>query len=669
MIIENLSVTNFRAFKGCHRFDLSPRKRWNSARPVVLFGGLNGTGKTTILTAIRLVLYGKYSLDHSVSLRRYHEYLRNSVHASKDKSSQPDHASIEMNFYYSHMGVKNHYQVVRSWITRSKGKVNEQLDINKDGAYLGKLNGGQKQGLLNELVPVGVSDLFFFDGERIADLATDKSGTVLSDSIKKLLGLDLIERLSSDLATIIRSHNHEAVDSKTRSKLKDLEMKLNKKDDAAKNAEEEYRQLIPQLIERKVLYEFEEREFLAKGGGWAVARDQLIEHRNGLESKRNLVQQEVREILAGPYPISLATDFCTATLLQLAREHEASEQILVKTAKTEVLKDVQKKLKKTLDSAQYAKASVAINQTLNETASRQDVKYVHNIGERPSADLTVMCKEANSSKKQLQKLILQLVDLNAEIEEASLNITRAPEENTIEKVIKKLNKLRDQVAETALRCGQAQTRAKTLLKEAADIAREADKRHLDVSYLAEANRVALMARGASALLGEYIVISSKKKVVKLETAFNASFARLARKEDLHLSAKIDPQSFRINLKSVSGKTIDKNDLSAGERQIYAIAMLESIAKTSGRKLPIIIDTPLGRLDSKHRKKLLESYFPTASHQVIILSTDTEVDEAFYSDLYKHMSHAYELKYDAVSGSTHVREGYFWKIRAKENKVA
>ena len=82
-------------------------------------------------------------------------------------------------------------------------------------------------------------------------------------------------------------------------------------------------------------------------------------------------------------------------------------------------------------------------------------------------------------------------------------------------------------------------------------------------------------------------------------------------------------------------------------------------------MPIIIDTPLGRLDSKHRRKLVENYFPTASHQVIILSTDTEIDEAFHKSLFDHISHTIKLDYEESVASTIVNEGYFWPI-AKVN---
>jgi DNA sulfur modification protein DndD len=107
-----------------------------------------------------------------------------------------------------------------------------------------------------------------------------------------------------------------------------------------------------------------------------------------------------------------------------------------------------------------------------------------------------------------------------------------------------------------------------------------------------------------------------------------------------------------------GNEIPKESLSAGERQIYAIAMLDALAKTSGRKLPIIIDTPLGRLDSKHRKKLVESYFPSASHQVIILSTDTEIGKTYLASLDEHISHKIMLDYNGSDGSSNVESGYF-----------
>jgi DNA sulfur modification protein DndD len=129
---------------------------------------------------------------------------------------------------------------------------------------------------------------------------------------------------------------------------------------------------------------------------------------------------------------------------------------------------------------------------------------------------------------------------------------------------------------------------------------------------------------------------------------------------MNICASIDQKTFKVTLFNDHDQAITRDDLSAGESQIYAISILAALARTSGRNLPIIIDTPLARLDSKHRKNLIENYFPYASQQVIILSTDTEVDEEFYQGLYKHMSHAYMLEYNPSTGSSVAEKGYFWR---------
>ena len=104
-------------------------------------------------------------------------------------------------------------------------------------------------------------------------------------------------------------------------------------------------------------------------------------------------------------------------------------------------------------------------------------------------------------------------------------------------------------------------------------------------------------------------------------------------------------------------------LSAGERQLLATSLLWGLARASGRPLPTIIDTPLGRLDSSHRRHLIERYFPVASHQVILLSTDEEIDEDSLKRLQPHISRSYHLQFDEALRSTRVTPGYFWNHEA------
>ena len=94
-----------------------------------------------------------------------------------------------------------------------------------------------------------------------------------------------------------------------------------------------------------------------------------------------------------------------------------------------------------------------------------------------------------------------------------------------------------------------------------------------------------------------------------------------------------------------GTALAKERLSEGEKQIFAISVLWGLARASSRPLPAVIDTPMARLDATHRRNLVERYFPNASHQVVILSTDTEVDRDYYQALQPHIARAYHLNYD------------------------
>ena len=80
------------------------------------------------------------------------------------------------------------------------------------------------------------------------------------------------------------------------------------------------------------------------------------------------------------------------------------------------------------------------------------------------------------------------------------------------------------------------------------------------------------------------------------------------------------------------------------------------------------DTPMARLDSAQRRNLVERYFPDASHQVLILSTDTEVDRQYYQALEPHIARAYHLRYDEKSRATHAEEGYFWEQTPAEPEL-
>jgi DNA sulfur modification protein DndD len=98
--------------------------------------------------------------------------------------------------------------------------------------------------------------------------------------------------------------------------------------------------------------------------------------------------------------------------------------------------------------------------------------------------------------------------------------------------------------------------------------------------------------------------------------------------------------------------------SAGEKEIYALSLLWALGKTSKRELPVVIDTPLARLDSLHRSNIVKRYLPQAGRQVIVLSTDTEIDREYFELIEDHIAKSLRLEFDPKTERTTVKEGYF-----------
>jgi len=114
--------------------------------------------------------------------------------------------------------------------------------------------------------------------------------------------------------------------------------------------------------------------------------------------------------------------------------------------------------------------------------------------------------------------------------------------------------------------------------------------------------------------------------------------------------------------------IAKDLLSKGEKQMFATAVLWALAKTSGKPLPFMIDTPLARLDVEHRSNLVERFFPLASHQVIIFSTDSEIGAETYQKLYPYITRSYSMQYQPGKGKTKQHSSYFWNKKGEAIEV-
>jgi len=146
---------------------------------------------------------------------------------------------------------------------------------------------------------------------------------------------------------------------------------------------------------------------------------------------------------------------------------------------------------------------------------------------------------------------------------------------------------------------------------------------------------------------------------RIEALIMESLAELLRKDRLIEDVKIDPKTYQLELFGREGRRLSPKDLSAGERQLTALSLLWGLARAADRPLPLIIDTPLGRLDASHRKLLLSRYLPKASHQILVLSTDTEVDAEALEQLGSSVGRTYRLDHSDELQGTRIESGYLF----------
>ena len=272
-------------------------------------------------------------------------------------------------------------------------------------------------------------------------------------------------------------------------------------------------------------------------------------------------------------------------------------------------------------------------------------------------------------KDKIRSLADDLERAHRELHKVADALRKVPTDDVLGPVLEEIHTLNQKLVKSSTDAILKDEALKELEIELA----ESERHH---GYLAQ--KLAAAARHSGKLqllpriqttLDEYRTKLIEKKVSQLQSAVTECFNLLCRKKDTLRTIRIDSKAFSISLCDRQNRPLQKAQLSAGEKQIYAVSMLWALAKTSGRPLPIVIDTPLARLDSEHRKLLIEHYFPLASHQVIILSTDTEVDQLHFDELRPAIARIYHLDYDQSLSSTSIKQGYFWKERDEAYKAA
>ena len=307
MIINNLKLHNFGVYASDNEFD------FNSEKPVVLIGGMNGRGKTTFLEAVLLALYGSESFAYKESkYNSYGRYLFNHINVA-DGTSQ---AFVELTFTMD----GDRYVVKRSWNGDMK-RVHEKITVEKNFEMNDFLTKNWPM-FIENVLPESLSKFFFFDGEKIAALAEDDTSKDMKDAIKSMLGITVLDTLGKDLSRLLNTISKNVITQDEREQIEQLRNIKNNSKAELDELDREKEKLENEHLQSKKYLEDLEASYLAAGGGILEDRQALVKKKTELSVKAHQTKKDLIEMAGSDLPLLMVSDLLEDIQIHSEKEIE-----------------------------------------------------------------------------------------------------------------------------------------------------------------------------------------------------------------------------------------------------------------------------------------------------------------------------------------------------------
>ena len=661
MLLTKITINDFGVYRGRNEFNF----KTTPDKPIILCGGGNGAGKTTLFESIMTCLYGKESLERKTTQKQYDEVILRSIHRFLGTKKSADEASIIVEFQFAHEGKISEYQVMRMW-QNNDGRVDEKFTIKKkvddeNFKELDSIEESQWQTFINQLIPKGVAKLFFFDGEKIQSISEQGSEDVqIKSSFDVLLGLDLIEQLKTDLSlSVLRSE-----DGETEKILAEIDRLTNEKEETDKK--------IWRLVEKKAEKDTEIQNVLQKvkhceervakaGGGFYEKRETLKEEKSELSAELRSVEREISELCTNILPFSLVPNQLKEIKEKISKDKKNIQQGFEKDILEENFDAILKEMKSKNNDV------IEITRIFNDRLEKSGgvTQTIFNLSTEDMHDITNLISRIDKSIEgkllDLTKIFGKTTD---KLEKVQISLESVPKDDDVGPIIselqqenRELGRLESEFKNLEDLEMQEKSLVSILNSKILNLVKDKHQDKRRISGMENAKRV-------QEVLDEYAKRLRDKKLELLERYITEGLQMLLHKKQFIDKVSIDNESFEVKLFKGDDE-ISKEMLSKGELQMFATAVVWGLAKTSGRPLPFMIDTPLARLDEEHRESLVEKFYPYASHQLIIFSTNSVINRTFYPKLEPFVERSFVIKYDSDKGKTEKHDNYFFDKKGEK----
>lgn len=655
MIFHRLAISNFGIYKGFHTIDLDT----SAETPIVLVGALNGSGKTTLLDALQLVLYGKHSECSTRGKLGYKAFLEQAINHDADPRKG---ASISLEFTSFHFGENDRFKVRRSWHCPSDQNISETVEVFKNGT-LNKAMTEQWHEYVEVLLPSKIASLFFFDGEQVANVV-EKGNTaaLIKQGAFALLGLDQIERLKTDLIAVERRRKSAALSSDDKKKITAIEAEITRQQSMVSKLHQKMANIQNELDQCKKMEHRLAKKFQLEGGELFNQQQKYEEELKQLRLNKSRIEGQIREMASGQLPLSMIDSLLKQTEEQAYAEKKA--KVSEDTFQELSIRD--DKLRELILKSPYANSLIESFDRFiaDDYAVRKKSAAIEcYLNADPDIFAFVQPEHLLQCKKQAKELVSALAEIEEQIESLDRLLASIPSKEVIKPIQDEIRDVRSRNEKALIHYEHLHeeylSASNALRKKEEELNRQYEL-NLDETFSNHLSQNVLeRSEKARVILERFRHLVTRKHIGTLESCILESLQYLLRKQDLVHHVSIDPDTYELTLLNKEYNVTPSSRLSAGERQLLVISILWGLAKASGKPLPVIVDTPLGRLDGSHRSHLLDRYFPAASHQVILLSTDKEIDYEYYQSLKPSIGREYSIRYLEDEKTSKISSGYFW----------
>ena len=686
MWISKLELNNFKSYYFQSFNFPQPGAEGN----LTLIGGMNGFGKTTLLEALYLCLYGADAMPHlgraglkpTEERKGYPTFLERALNGQA-LSLGKDSMSVKVQALSD---PSEGFEITRRWFFTKRGDWNGEEEI-----LLQEISGGVSRPIdsvhLTELldqrfVPAHLAPFFFFDGEEVKTLANRNRIEQIKTGMEGLLGVVLLRGMQKRLEQYqannrYRSGNSTADEEKYKELAEKLERDEQKLDELNGQKQELERELDAAKAKRDELM----GRIMGLGGGSgdiATAGD-IVRQQGRVKTQLAVCERQMEDALAGKLPFHLIHKDCTDLLKEQLRQE-------IKRRKWDARKEGMEPEKERFIASFFKAAEPAITPPLEDSQmdavlGRLNVAWeslfypppsdcakeiIHDyLSDERRESVLAMTEKLRIGAQEIRALVTKKESLQRELRELEkrwAKIDGVERDGTLARINQELAGVSATIDQKERLRGdlerQIRSQEATIDQDRAIYSRI----HEQIVKASPAKSNISKAQRVRDLIDELIPSLYARKTKQLGAAMTGAYKQLAHKSQVDKIVIEETGASRLLAKDNTEINFDR---SAGENQLFATALLAGLAEVSGIEAPLVVDTPLARLDSEHRKNILNFWTSQKRRQVILLAQDEEIDADMFKSISGSVGKSYLLEHNDLGrgvGRARAVENQYFKER-------